>query len=101
MFLSVLYVMMENIIFILLHILAFTVMIKSTQTCKHYAIPCSSDKDPSFQIIHKSLLDDKGILWMSSWRVGLIEFDPHTEKIKEWLYNKNDSISCSALYKSL
>ena len=57
-------------------------------TCKHYLVPCSSNKDPSFQIVHKSFLDDSGNVWMSSWRAGLIEFDPHTEKIKEWLYNK-------------
>ncbi len=64
---------------------------KVKETCKHYQIALPAGGQQSFEIIHKSLLDMHGNVWMTSWRAGLIEFNPHTEKIKEWLYNKNDS----------
>ena len=63
---------------------------KIAGTCRHYLIPPPVNEIQSFQIIHKSLLDNNGTLWMTTWTAGLIEFDPRTQKIKEWLYEKDN-----------
>jgi len=57
----------------------------ATGDCKHYLLPVAGMDKKSPQVVHKSILDKKGNLWMTTWSAGLIRFDPHTEKITEWV----------------
>jgi len=55
------------------------------KTCKHYLLPLSPVEKHSMQVVHRSLLDKDGNIWMTTWAWGLVQFNPQTEKIKEWV----------------
>jgi len=49
-------------------------------SCKHFDLPVISVlHSMTSQICHKAFLDERGILWISTWNLGLLKFDTKSE----------------------
>ena len=71
----------------------FCVYTKSTGVCIHFRpdIPAypKIDKKTPFSFC-RSLIDQSGNLWMTTWSAGLVRFDTKTEKTTSWSHQSND-----------